>query len=112
MKTSLISGLVATGYLVSSATAVLHVPIVKNRDVQTAQLQASQLRKRGTVTETLGNLPQLGLYYANITAGTPGQLLALQIDTGSSDVWLPSADAELCNSNEGCPGGACKIALI
>jgi hypothetical protein len=112
MKTTLLSGLVATGYLLSSATAAIHVPIVKNREVEAAQLQAAQLRKRGTVTEALGNVQQLGLYYANITAGTPAQALALQIDTGSSDVWLPSSNARLCNTRQGCAGGSCKSTRI
>ncbi|KFX92552.1 hypothetical protein O988_07216 [Pseudogymnoascus sp. VKM F-3808] len=107
MKTAIISGLAATGYLLSSATAALHVPIIKNRHVEAQQLQAAQLRRRGTVTESLGNAQQFGLYYANVTAGTPAQELSLQIDTGSSDVWLPSSDAQLCNMRgQGCEGGS------
>lgn len=112
MKTALLSGLAATEYFLSSATAALHVPIVKNRHVEEAQLQAAQLRRRGTVTESLGNAQQFGLYYANVTAGTPPQDLSLQIDTGSSDVWLPSSSAQLCNLSPGCEGGSCKSALI
>lgn len=112
MKTALLPGLAATGYLLSSATAAVHVPIVKNHHVQADQLQAAQLRRRGTVTESLGNAQQFGLYYANITAGTPAQDLSLQIDTGSSDVWLPSSTARLCRSRQGCEGGSCKLALI
>ncbi|OBT61164.1 hypothetical protein VE03_09441 [Pseudogymnoascus sp. 23342-1-I1] len=106
MKTSLLSGLAATGYLLSSATAALHVPIVKNRHVAAEQLQAAQLRRRGTITESLGNAQHFGLYYANITAGTPAQQLSLQIDTGSSDVWLPSSSAALCQTSSGCEGGS------
>lgn len=112
MKTALLSGLAATGYLLSGATAAVHVPIVKNRHVEAEQLQAAQLRRRGTVTESLGNAQHFGLYYANITAGTPPQELSLQIDTGSSDVWLPSSTAQLCNTRQGCEGGSCKSALI
>jgi hypothetical protein len=112
MKTALLSGLAATGYLISSATAAVHVSIVKNHRVQADQLQAAQLRRRGTVTESLGNAQQFGLYYANVTAGTPAQDLSLQIDTGSSDVWLPSSTARLCRSRSGCEGGSCKSTLI
>lgn len=112
MKTVFLSGLAATGYLLSSATAAVHVPIVKNRHVEAEQLQRARLRTRATVTESLGNAQYFGLYYANITAGTPAQALSLQIDTGSSDVWLPSSDAQLCNSRQGCEGGSCKSALI
>lgn len=103
MKTTIFSGLLAAAYLLETVSAAIRIPIVKNREVE-----AAQLRKRGTVTETLGNAKQLGLYYANITAGTPGQALALQVDTGSSDVWLPSSSAKLCQSSQGCTGGTCK----
>lgn len=109
MKTALLSGLAATGYLLSSAAAAVHVPIVKNRHVEAEQLQRAQLRRRGTVTESLGNAQHFGLYYANVTAGTPPQELSLQIDTGSSDVWLPSSTAQLCNMRRGCEGGSCRF---
>ncbi|KAJ9621062.1 hypothetical protein H2204_012043 [Knufia peltigerae] len=40
-------------------------------------------------------------YYTNVTIGTPGQPIALQLDTGSSDTWVPSIDAEAC-ADDGC----------
>jgi len=90
--------------------------------VQAAQLQARSqyLRSRslegratsGTVTEALVNDLQGGLYAANITVGTPGQALSLQIDTGSSDVWVPAKGLEICSepqaSGGGCDGGTCE----
>lgn len=33
------------------------------------------------------------LYLINVTIGTPGQPFSLQLDTGSSDVWIPQAGA-------------------
>jgi hypothetical protein len=36
------------------------------------------------------------LYFANVTLGTPGQSLRLDIDTGSSDLWTNSARSGLC----------------
>jgi hypothetical protein len=53
-----------------------------------------RLRKRGTVSVTLDNLATL--YFANVTMGTPGQSLRLDIDTGSSDIWANSATSTLC----------------
>lgn len=65
----------------------------------------ARLRKRQNVVEqTLDN--ELTLYYANLTLGTPGQSLRLSIDTGSSDLWVNSAQSELCSSSsDPCEGG-------
>ncbi|KAI9671061.1 MAG: hypothetical protein M1831_005146 [Alyxoria varia] len=60
--------------------------------------------KRDTVAAKLGNANYL--YYANITVGTPGQLLQLQIDSGSSDVWMTATGDEYCQeSYNACVGG-------
>lgn len=108
--------LLVASSLLSSATAdgTIRWDIQKNTANEQAQLKARSvgLRRRssGTVLASLGNALQDGLYYANITVGTPGQLLNVQIDTGSSDLWVPSATAPIClNEQEGgCPGGVCK----
>ena len=53
-----------------------------------------RLRKRAPLQITLDN--EATLYFANITLGTPGQPLRLDIDTGSSDIWANSATSNLC----------------
>ena len=45
-------------------------------------------RRASTVTASLTNAETDLLYLINVTVGTPGQPLALQLDTGSSDVWV------------------------
>ncbi|KAF2090906.1 acid protease, partial [Saccharata proteae CBS 121410] len=60
-------------------------------------------RRQKTVQTSLANFESL--YQINITVGTPGQTLGLQIDTGSSDVWFPSSSSSDCQQNE-CVGGA------
>ena len=36
------------------------------------------------------------LYIINVTVGTPGQPFTLQLDTGSSDIWIPSINSDAC----------------
>lgn len=68
------------------------------------RLRSRSLAKRQTVTEPIGNA--LNLYFANVTIGTPGQMLQLQIDTGSSDVWMTASGAAYCrHSAANCEGG-------
>ncbi|KOS23424.1 putative aspartic-type endopeptidase opsB [Escovopsis weberi] len=42
------------------------------------------------------NLRTQGGYFVEVEVGTLGQRLTLQLDTGSSDVWVPSSDASIC----------------
>ena len=39
---------------------------------------------------------QESLYFANVTVGTPSQNFRLHVDTGSSDMWLNSANSQIC----------------
>lgn len=109
--------LLASTSLFSFSTAnVVQWGIQKNVQAEAAQLKARSdvLSKRATtdtVQSSLGNAVQAGLYFANITVGTPAQNLQVQIDTGSSDVWVPSSTASICKqgatrTSEGCAGGS------
>lgn len=91
--------------------------IVQDRDVQAAQLQrrATILRRSldtraATVTADLENAKLQGLYAANISIGTPAQNFQVQIDTGSSDLWVPASSACTVSTDlpQGCPDGSCK----
>ncbi|KAG9234016.1 aspartic peptidase domain-containing protein [Amylocarpus encephaloides] len=108
--------LAASALLVFAHANTVQMNIVRNEAAQEAQLQARQLYNRGlrtraeTVNVELGNALSAGLYFANISVGTPAQQLMVQIDTGSSDVWVPSNSAPICTptmqSSEGCDGGS------
>jgi len=58
----------------------------------------SELYKRqsGTVTSQITN-EQL-LYLINVTVGTPAQQIGVQLDTGSSDLWFPAANSNVCEA--------------
>lgn len=59
------------------------------------------LRKRAEVVGvTLDNAQNNLLYLVNVTVGSNDQKMALQLDTGSSDIWIPYVDSEICQSSE------------
>lgn len=61
-------------------------------------------RRDGSITVTLDN--EETLYFADCTLGTPAQSLRLHIDTGSSDLWVNSANSTFCESaKDACAGG-------
>lgn len=78
----------------------VHIPVTR----QKAQAGESLRRRAGPISVTLGNADVL--YYANVTVGTPAQFIQLQVDTGSSDVWMTSSSAAYCKqSRYNCEGG-------
>ncbi|KAI8393238.1 Peptidase family A1 domain profile [Nakaseomyces glabratus] len=40
------------------------------------------------------------LYLVQLAVGTPPQNITVQLDTGSSDLWFPSADNPFCKENK------------
>lgn len=69
----------------------------------------SRLGRRAAKTfeEVITNEQTRGGYFATCTLGTPGQDLTLQLDTGSSDIWVPYTKAEVCADEDTCTLGTC-----
>ena len=68
-------------------------------------------RDQKTVEEGIKNEKQSGGYFSSCTVGTPPQEVVLLLDTGSSDTWIPAADAPICSTNfavNPCPFGSCE----
>ncbi|KAK9359782.1 aspartic peptidase domain-containing protein [Lipomyces starkeyi] len=101
-----------TALLVVTSTAATDPGTVKFDIVREKRLPGStnlfkhrhrhRLAKRATgvsntVQEILDNYDYL--YYANVSVGTPGQNLRLQIDTGSSDIWVQSGENRFCQES-------------
>ncbi|KAK6543702.1 hypothetical protein TWF694_000437 [Orbilia ellipsospora] len=86
-----------------SAQKVVSMPFARRHDAR----HLDKI-KRDTVSVSLGNAQRgssgVGIYYVNTTIGTPGQTIQLQLDTGSSDLWMFSQAA--CDSDDvTCLGG-------
>ncbi|KAI1114650.1 aspartic peptidase domain-containing protein [Nemania sp. NC0429] len=93
MRVSL--SLIGLGAIVTSVVAQRVVPLSFSR----AGPEHKSLRKRGgTYSQELNNNLTGGGYYAQVALGTPPQPVTLVLDTGSSDVWVLDAHADLCQS--------------
>jgi hypothetical protein len=60
--------------------------------------QRPRLQRRGAADASVFNAQSSLMYLVNVTVGTPPQPLQLQLDTGSSDVWLPFVAAPPCRA--------------
>lgn len=109
MPQALISALTLAAAILPCTTTAN--PRVVNMDfVKTRTPQPSLQRRAGTILTPLTNNADLQ-YLANITVGTPPQPFVVAIDTGSSDLWIPSVRSDICQLQDCSQTGACKSAI-
>lgn len=86
-----------------SADSDLRKPLRLDFSKRSIRSEAKSLSARSLDLPLLNGGSDLE-YWVNITVGTPPQSLAVQLDTGSSDLWIPSTAAPVCAVQDGVPG--------
>jgi hypothetical protein len=82
---------------VAASPKVVGFDLVKERSVYPC---GSRLQQRRNVVQSVLEKDAAGVQYlVNVSVGTPLQFLQLQIDTGSSDIWFPSAHGDVCEKS-------------
>lgn len=95
----LTAGFVLSFALSVAAAGVLRYDFTKTRinarDLPNLESRYPHIARRANTVQTdITN--ELLLYFINVTVGTPPQPLSLQLDTGSSDIWFPSVQSNIC----------------
>lgn len=106
--TRITSLLLAAGTLFSALSSVNASPpkVVAFPFNKEVRRDVSHLHRRAKSAEVTIDNAQI-LYFINVTVGTPPQPFSLQLDTGSSDIWIPSTRSDVCTaSREYCQLGA------
>jgi len=99
MVLHLASALVAATFVTRLCLA--YSPKVFSIDFATvpANPHVKALRRRaGSVSADLDNL-QL-MYTTNVSIGTPPVYFGVTLDTGSSDLWVPSSNSAICKNHQ------------
>lgn len=112
MKTTSVA---AGAILASAANAALPEGVVQF-DVgrRSAHPRLTRRATANTDSTTIDNNVSEGGYFVTCKIGTPEQTLTLQLDTGSSDIWVPSSSASVCTASrtsDGCNLGSCECDL-
>lgn len=78
-------------------------------DIARRRVDPNLLSRRadGSATASLLNNISASAYVVSVSVGTPPQNLTLQLDTGSSDTWVPATNASVCDQ-DGCFYGSCE----
>lgn len=107
----LLAAFAATSYLPQTTLAEPKVVGIDFEKALGASQAAGLSRRADAVPATLQNFKYL--YTLNLTVGTPPQHMRVLLDTGSSDLWVPSVGADMCKDNKAeCKAnGVCEFSL-
>lgn len=97
-------------------SALISVPLTRGQFVQW-EIEKRQFTRdlhdrseKPAFEEIITNRRGNGGYFATVKIGSPGQDLVMQLDTASSDSWVPYSGAPICEgSTSGCPMGSCRL---
>ncbi len=91
---SVLLAALATGLAAASASDFLQLDFTK----KAIHADGGIHQKRSVDVSLINSKTPLNQlqYWVNVTVGTPSQKLALQLDTGSSDMWILSTEAQTC----------------
>ncbi|KAF4121760.1 Eukaryotic aspartyl protease [Geosmithia morbida] len=107
MKTWTPAALICLPMLASTSLgSVVQWDIEKRSSGQRLRRRSEKTSHEGVIT----NEKSQGGYFATISVGTPGQDLVMQLDTASSDIWVPYSGAPICDSD--CSYGSCELISI
>ncbi|KAK7752993.1 hypothetical protein SLS62_004942 [Diatrype stigma] len=100
----------------SLTLALAYAQVVQWGIAKREPLEQSNLirRQARSIEEIITNDKANGGYFATCKIGTPGQDVTLQLDTGSSDIWVPASDSGVCTkgqSSKGCLLGSYTAAI-
>jgi hypothetical protein len=81
-------GLSSLPHTYASPPRVVNFDFHKREAIVIPQAEGSLRRRANSLAATLYNAQGNLLYLVNATVGTPPQQFSLQLDTGSSDIWV------------------------
>ncbi|ERT03329.1 uncharacterized protein SPSK_09029 [Sporothrix schenckii 1099-18] len=97
---------VLAGALLAAAAHAATPERVVQWDIARRQAPRVPLYRRGAGALTGDLHNAFARYYVDVEIGTPPQKLQLQLDTGSSDVWVLSSSASVCAKSNDCSEGS------
>ena len=98
--------------------AILALSLLRSTNCETLNtIRLPAYRKALNATSSVLNHPVTynerfapGMWYTKLSLGTPPQYVEVLLDTGSSDLWVPSAELSDCRQSK-FPGGSCEFLL-